>query len=240
MFEDPSRKKGTREYYRGDALNRINWKASARTGRLRVNLYETTISMGTVVFLNLNLSDYANPVVYYTELAITVAASIANYIYTIGQEVGLVTNGFLRPPLDDAFGQEVKSPTLEARDEAHLISIPMGKGYGQLIEILRSLAVVEARPASPLLSLLSAQRLNLSWGTTLIFITPDETDGLIPRLAQYRRLGYNVVLIILQGTPDGASASKERCKEQNITFYHIRWESDMDVWKEPPRWKGKD
>ena len=237
LFEDPSRKKGIRDYYHGDGFNRINWKASARTGALQVNHYEPTISMGTVVFLNLNLSEYTNPVVYYSELAIMVAASIANYIFTIGQEVGLVTNGYLPPARLDEFDAQEETPGEKAG--AHPVSISSGKGYTQLIKILESLARVEARSTSPFMTLPRVERLNLSWGTTLIFITSDETEGLLPRLVEYQHSGYNIVLILLQSTYDRIDTLKKRCKEGNITLYHIRWESDMDVWKEEPRWMGR-
>ena len=37
LFEDPTRIAGVREYQQGDPLNRIHWRATARTGTLVLN-----------------------------------------------------------------------------------------------------------------------------------------------------------------------------------------------------------
>ena len=100
LFEDPTRVFGKRGYLSGDSLRRIDWKASASSGRLQVKLFEPSIALETFIVLNLNAEDY-----YYrtridsTELAIVIAASVSNWIVGKKQMVGMMVNG--RDPLAD-------------------------------------------------------------------------------------------------------------------------------------------
>ena len=94
LFEDPTRVLGKRPYRSGDSLRTIDWKASASAGQLQVRLFEPSIALETCIMLNLNAEDY-----YYrsrldaSELAIVVAASIANWIVNKKQMAGLLVNG---------------------------------------------------------------------------------------------------------------------------------------------------
>lgn len=58
LFEDPTRVFGKRDYVAGDSLRRVDWKSTAMTGRLQVKLFEPSISLETMIFLNLNAEDY--------------------------------------------------------------------------------------------------------------------------------------------------------------------------------------
>ena len=52
LFEDPTRIAGVRGYEPGDPLNRIHWKATARTGSLHSKIHEpSTLSGATVAYL---------------------------------------------------------------------------------------------------------------------------------------------------------------------------------------------
>ena len=53
LYEDPFEFRGLRDYVRTDPMNSINWKASARTGKLTVNVHDSTTSQEAIVFLNL-------------------------------------------------------------------------------------------------------------------------------------------------------------------------------------------
>ena len=94
LFEDPTRVRGKRDYVAGDSLRRVDWKATAITGRMQVKLLEPSIALETVIYLNLHGEDY-----YYrgridaTELGIVVAASIANWVTGKKQTVGFATRG---------------------------------------------------------------------------------------------------------------------------------------------------
>ena len=94
LFEDPTRISGVRAYQQGDALNRIHWRATARTGELHSKTYEPSCIAGMTLLLDAHQAGYPSvreP--HLSELAVTAAASLANAVYQMGQQVGLVTNG---------------------------------------------------------------------------------------------------------------------------------------------------
>jgi len=98
LFEDPSRIRGVRPYQAGDSLRRIDWKTSARTAALQVRRLEPAIALETAIVLNLDGEDYPGTGRYdATELAISIAASLAVHVSGKRQAVGLATNG--RDPL---------------------------------------------------------------------------------------------------------------------------------------------
>ncbi|MBX3748066.1 MAG: DUF58 domain-containing protein [Verrucomicrobiae bacterium] len=121
LFEDPTRVRGIRPYERGDTLNRIHWRASARTGALQSKCFDASCVAGANLLLDLHRDGFAparRPAMSpelarrvarqlpqaadahpsdqesaWIELAITTAASLANAVFELGERVGLVTNG---------------------------------------------------------------------------------------------------------------------------------------------------
>jgi uncharacterized protein (DUF58 family) len=51
IFEDPTRVLSKRDYVAGDSLRRIDWKATAATGRMQVKQFEPSIALETMLFL---------------------------------------------------------------------------------------------------------------------------------------------------------------------------------------------
>src|SRR5262249_23313492 len=58
LFEDPTRIAGVRCYQNGDPLNRIHWRATARTGELHSKIYEPSIIAGATVLLDFHKDSY--------------------------------------------------------------------------------------------------------------------------------------------------------------------------------------
>jgi uncharacterized protein (DUF58 family) len=116
IFEDPSRVRGKRDYVAGDSLRRVDWKATASLGRLQVKQFEPSIALETAIFLNLNADEYAQRTrLDATELAIVIAASLANWIIGQRQSAGLSVNGA------DPIGPEERPQMLPPRKgRAHL------------------------------------------------------------------------------------------------------------------------
>jgi uncharacterized protein (DUF58 family) len=213
LFEDPTRTFGKRGYLSGDSLRRVDWKASASTGQLQVKIFEPSIALETCIILNLNGEDY-----YYrnridsTELAIVIAASIANWIAGNKQLVGLAVNG--QDPL-----------SADGRPQP----IPPHKGKRQLMRVLETLARVQITDRSELVALLQHQRYQLGWGTTLIVITGDASDDLMNELYQARRGGQNAILI---QTGPGVSddASRQHAQTFGIPVFSVTDERDLQIW----------
>ena len=218
LFEDPTQVFGKREYLSGDSLRRIDWKASASTGHLQVKLFEPSISLETFILLNLNAEDY-----YYrsrpdtTELAIVIAASIANWIVQKKQMVGMNVNG--RDPL-----------SADGKPQ----SLPPRKGKRHLMRLLETLARVEMGEASSFVSAIQEQRYQLAWGTTLIVITGEASAEMLDELYQARRWGQNAVLILVNRDISDES-TRQRAKALGIPAFSIASERDLDIWTRPAR-----
>jgi uncharacterized protein (DUF58 family) len=214
IFADPTRVFGKRDYVAGDSLRNVDWKASASAGRLQVKLFEPSIALETMIVLNLNAEDYE----YRTridseELAIVIAASVANWVSGKQQTVGLRVNG--RDPLaTDGVPQD----------------IPPRKGQAHLIRILETLARVESTGESPLAGLIQRLRYQLSWGTTLIVITGQAGEELLDELYQARRSGQNAVLI-LAGPVAHSREIIVRAEHFGIPVVRIANEFGLDVWR---------
>ena len=92
LLPDPFEFRGIREYQPFDPMKSVNWKAYARTGELKVNLYEDTSSQEVCIYLNLENNGYAN---HYDiiEENIRLAATLSDMFISKGIPVSLKTNG---------------------------------------------------------------------------------------------------------------------------------------------------
>jgi uncharacterized protein (DUF58 family) len=214
IFEDPARMIGVRDYQSGDSLRHIHWKTTASKGVLQVKRFEPAISIESQILLNLNRSEYSlSRVDTATELAIVVAASIANYLIEKKQTVGLCCNGW-----------DLLSP------EPQLITLPPRKGREQLMNILEVLARVRTADQFPFSDLLRQAKLHLTWGGTAIIITGHADEALFENMLLMKRGGFHVMLILVDPQTPFVTI-KERAKEVGIRAYMIWQESDLDVWR---------
>ena len=214
IFEDPARVRGKRDYVTGDSLRRVDWKATAALGRLQVKQFEPSIALETAIFLNLNADEYAQRTrLDATELAIVVAASLANWITGKRQSVGLYVNGA------DPIGLEEKPRGLPAR-----------KGRAHLTRMLEVLARIRSTPCAPFAQMLQHETPRLPWGTTLILITGALDDALFDEIFRARRAGLNVVLILCGTVPDLALV-RQRAEHFRIPVQHFTRERDLNIWR---------
>ncbi|MBN1668201.1 MAG: DUF58 domain-containing protein [Anaerolineales bacterium] len=215
IFEDPTRVRGKREYMPGDSLRQVDWKSTAITGRMQVKLFEPSIALETVIFLNLNASDYHyRTQLDATELAIVIAASIANWVIGKGQTLGLTVNGI--DPLSN---------------EEQPLDLPPRKGKGHLMRVLENLARAEIKyEDAGFTELLRRQRHHLTWGTTLIVITGSADDALLQELYQARRSGQNT-LLVLAGPVIASQEIRFRAGFYGIPVVPILNETGLDIWR---------
>jgi uncharacterized protein (DUF58 family) len=214
IFADPTRVLGKREYVFGDSLRAVDWKSTAITGRLQVKLFEPSIALETMIFLNLNAEDYpTRHQIDSTELAIVVAASLANWVISKQQTVGIKINGS-DPLTEDNLPQY----------------IPPRKGQAHLIRMLETLARIQSTHDSSLTEMIQRQRYHLSWGTTLIVITGQAKEELIDELYQARRSGKNTVLILV-GPVAYAQDIRKRAEHFGIEVVSILNEHGLDIWR---------
>lgn len=214
IFEDPARMRGKRDYVASDSLRRVDWKASASTGRLQVKQFEPSIALQTVIMLNLNASEYvARHRIDATELAIVVAASLANWAVVQKQSVGLITNG-----VDSHTNNQTVQP------------IPSRKGRGHLVHILDLLARIQPIESHPLTEMLNKETPNLPWGTTVVIITGSIDEALFDAIFQIQRRGQNVVMVI-SGLGANIKFARQQAKRFGFPIYAFPNEKSLDNWR---------
>lgn len=177
LFEDMTRYSAVREYQPGDEMKRINWKASARMGKLFSMEYQPSIYFPVLLVVNLSESSYPTRGREALVNRITeVAASLVFYIVRLKQEIGLVTTGCI-PGLDER-------PT-----------VPIRAGYGNAVAILETLARVEIDPESPNVGehLLRAG-VSIPNGTRIFVVSPPLREREAVALMARRRRGFRVEL----------------------------------------------
>ncbi len=214
IFEDPSRVRGKRDYVAGDSLRRVDWKATATAGRLQVKQFEPSIAFETAIFLNLNVDEYEQRTrVDATELAIVIAASLANWIIGQRQAAGLSINGA------DPLGMNETPQTLPPR-----------KGRAHLARILDVLARIRSTSTAPFHQMVQHEAAHLPWGTTVILITGSMDDILFDEIFRGRRAGLNIVLTLC-GVVKNAVEVQHRAEHFGIPVQHFVRERDLDIWR---------
>jgi uncharacterized protein (DUF58 family) len=214
IFADPTRTIGKRDYAVGDSLRHVDWKASASIGRLQVKKFEPSISLETAIFLDLHESVYYQKTrIQSTELAVIAGASIANWIVSKRQSVGLFTNGF-----DPLAAEGISN------------KIPLAKGHSHLIRILETLGRIEIGDKVSIYEMVQQESPNLPWGTTLILITGNIDPQDLDVLFEARRRGQNAVLVLC-GQVMNFRYIKSRAEYFNFPVYHLFNERDLDIWR---------
>jgi uncharacterized protein (DUF58 family) len=207
LFEDPTRVAGVRRYEAGDPLNRVHWRATARTGVLHSKIYEPSTVAGATILLDFHQQGFAarhEP--YRSELAVTAAASLANAVFQMGQQVGLVTNG---RDAADRIRQEGWDYDIRSRDAAQKAAgmlaksdrlqplvIETRRGAEQLMRILELLARAELTDGLDLAHLISETSSRLPRDATVIAIVTSVTDEAALALGNLRRRGFAVTAIV--------------------------------------------
>jgi uncharacterized repeat protein (TIGR01451 family) len=207
LFEDPTRIAGVRAYQAGDPLNRVHWKATARTGLLHSKVYEPSTVAGATIVLDYHRDSYdPKHEPYRSELAITAAASMANAVYQLGQQVGLITNA---RDAADRIRQEGWDYDLRTRDAARQAAamlsesdrlaplvVPTQRGPEQFMRILETLARLELTDGLTLAQLIGETANRMPRDATVIVLVPRVTDQAAIALGNLRRQGFAVTAFI--------------------------------------------
>src|SRR5712692_8194517 len=140
-----------REYHPGDAVNRIHWPTTARTGRMMVREFELDPTADVWIVLDLDADVHTGAGLESTEeYAVTAAASLARHLLDQGRAVGLVSQ---------------------------TATLPADRGPRQAERILEVLALVRASSHLTLAGMLLAETSRFARSSTLIVITPSTAEG---------------------------------------------------------------
>jgi uncharacterized protein (DUF58 family) len=239
LFEDPARPAGVRDFRSGDSIRQINWKASAHTRQLMVKTHQPAISLETAVLLNLHTPDYIHKNrAYHIEWAIEVAASLAAHLVDQRQAVGFLTNGV--DPLgssetavfDEESGRLVSDITDPTQNRAP--DIPPRPGRAHLMKILERLARIEAEETTTFHQWAATACVNLSWGVTILAITPRGDEAVCQSLHRLVRSGFNPILITIE--PDANfGLVRDRARRLGFAAFNVNQRSSLNQWRQSPQ-----
>lgn len=212
LYEDPTRISGIREYQRGDSLRRVHWPASARTGTLHSKVFEPSTIAGATLLLEMNQAMYlASHEPIKSDLLVTAAASIADGLYQLGQQVGIVSNGrdaAERYHFEEKQKQATIRETQGRKDAQQLaaeehrnerlrpIQVKTGTGPETLRQILETLARLELNEGLEFARLVVEVASQLPRDATLIAILPKGSVEHALALGSLRRQGFAVTVIL--------------------------------------------
>lgn len=180
LFTDPPRVAGIRPYVEGDSIRQVHWKATARLGTPQVKTFDPSATLRTILFLNLDTSPtpWAGAHPDRLELAICVAATLANHLALRRAQFGLMANGLL---------PNVRGPA----------RIPASRSPRQLTAVLRLLAQVTPWMTTSFSALLQAERRRVPGGSTIVLISALLDDRLLAQARAYRAAGHSVSLLLI-------------------------------------------
>lgn len=237
VYEDPTRISGVREYVPGDPLNRIHWKASARTGKLFCKTNDPSSVMGGTLVLDLHQDSYVpENAETRMELAITTTASIAYLLQMSGEQLGMLTNA--RDAAEIA-RYEVESRQSLSRGEANQsvvgeghsealrpLEVPTRRSPIQAVQIIENLARVVPTDGLTVEDLLMSEYHRLPRDAALLPVVPQVTDQLALALAALRLAGFAVSVFYIndaRGYPEAAA----RLAAHHINVFHIEHERSL-------------
>jgi uncharacterized protein (DUF58 family) len=208
LFEDPTRISGIRGYQPGDPLNRVHWRATARTGVLQCKMYEPSCIAGMTLLLDFHKASFpAQGEPQRSELAVTAAASLANAVYQMGQQIGFITNG--RDAADrirqEGIRHEFRTRSLaldtvemEGRnDRLRPVVVETRRGPEQLLRILEALARVELTDGLTFSQLVVETTSRLPRDASVVALLADVPAETAIALGNLRRRGYAVTAVVV-------------------------------------------
>jgi uncharacterized protein (DUF58 family) len=182
-YEDVTRFRSLREYAAGDELKRVNWKASAKSGKLYTTEYERTITASVEILLNLMEDDYpTRKRDQNVERAVEVAAALVFSYTRLGQPVGIVAAAGLSSERSGERGQADPGGS-----QSRLLSYDPKSGWPhsqQILELLARLAT--KRGTSDYLELVFAHPGGLPTGVRLLVVGPRVTPMQVDQLRTMR------------------------------------------------------
>ena len=197
IYQDISWNRGIRTYEKGDSLNTVDWKYTAKKSELMVKTFESTSKSDVILAVSVETSSKVwegySPV--NLERVVAASASVANYCSGEGFNLGFFSNG--TPVLSD----------LPMR-------IPASQSKDQLKVILETLATIGPISSGPMSENLNKWYRNFPFGSTVVVVTSFITDQLLASLRNISKFGCRVVLINVANEPSYSAAD-------NILIYEL-------------------
>ena len=233
LYEDPTRIAGVRSYEAGDPLNRIHWRATARTGALHSKIYEPSTVAGATLLLDFHQAAHdPHHEPNRSELAVTAVASLASAVFEMGQQVGLVTNG--RDAADrvrlEGWDYDVRSRRAARRvaamreqtDRLQPLVVETRRGVEQLSRILETLARVELTDGLNFAQLVEETVSRLPRDATIVAMLPSVPAETAITLGNLRRRGFAVTAIVNLYDDEAFRQAAGRLAAEGIEVRHLK------------------
>ncbi|MCZ8513490.1 DUF58 domain-containing protein [Paenibacillus filicis] len=182
IVEDPFLIAGVREYRSGDPLKGVNWKASARTGRLQVHQYDYTAQDRLMIYLNVEDHDkmwhQVNDEALF-ERGIEWAAALAGQALEQGTEAGFGTNAY-----------SVDTPK-------EPVKIEPGSGGGQWSLLQETMAKLVVARSIPFDTFLEQEAENGLGRQDIVILSAYMSEKMKPPVERLRANGNSVVWVPL-------------------------------------------
>ena len=170
LLEDPFEYRGIREYQPYDDMRSINWKATAKTGDLKVNQRNYTSLKSVRIFFNIQ-DDNILKKDAAVEMTLRIVASLCQIFLQQGIQVSCYGNG-----VDIV----THSP----------LNIPPKAGQGQMDAVYRGLARIDVeQPAASFPEIFEEMLFQKAQGSFTYFVAPNQYDDFVELLTRYRDAG---------------------------------------------------
>ena len=170
LLEDPFEYRGIREYQPYDDMRSINWKATAKTGDLKVNQRNYTSLKSVRIFFNIQ-DDNILKKDAAVEMTLRIVASLCQIFLQQGIQVSCYGNG-----MDIV----THSP----------LNIPPKAGQGQMDAVYRGLARIDVElPAANFPEIFEEMLFQKAQGSFTYFVAPNRYDDFVELLTRYRDAG---------------------------------------------------
>lgn len=232
VMQDPTRIRGIRKWQIGDPLRSVHWAATARTGTLHSKVYEPTSIAGATLVLDMHRDtnpQQNEPV--RSDLAVSLAASIAAAFYEMNQPIALLSNG--RDAADrirtDGFDTDFRTrgaaqTEVAMRDRDDRLSpvmVDADRGPVHFQELRRVLARLELSDGLSIAETVVGAQQRLAHDTTLIVITQKCDRPTAAMLIGMRRRGWAVAVVINTADINDFAASAGPLQADGIETVHL-------------------
>lgn len=217
---------GVRDYFPGDAFNRIAWRATARKGQLMVKEFELDPTADLWIAVDMQADVHAGatggsvvpnfqgedvPLSFWLdsteEYAVTIAASLARHFLNQNRNVGLIIN-----------------------TNQHVV-IPADRGGRQMLKILEQLAVSKADGTTSFGEVLLAEGGLFNQNSTVIAVTPSTQDDWVQTMIQLVSQNIQSVSVLIEPSTFGSSDSSlmvvSDLASMNIPTYLVKYGDDI-------------
>lgn len=249
LFEDPTRNAGVRPYQVGDPLQRVHWRATARTGQLQCRVFDPTTLAGASLLVDFHQDGYpSRGEPSRSDLAVTTACSIAYAVTMLNQQIGLASNGRDAADLyryrvsvqkgsdDEVAGYETRDAARregeadEASNRLRPVVVETRRGIEQFQQVREALARLEFTDGLTFAGLVLEVTPRLPRDATVIAILPAVPVETSVTLGNLRRQGFAVSAILIGlGDEDLLIAHGRLLAEGVRDVRHVNSEDDLGL-----------